>query len=113
VLRIGLILCLFVLPLPVFMPNAWAVGGTMLLLGIASSFVMAPCGPGMADAVQAMGRTDYASGFAVLNLAYAGGMMAGPFIGSALVEGIGIRAAFVVLAAGYAGYGFTLRERRA
>jgi MFS family permease len=111
VLRIGLALCLVAWPLPVFMPGPGSTAAALALLGASASLVMAPCGPGVADAVQAMGRTDYASGFALLNLAYAVGMVAGPFLGSALVEAWGIRAAFMILAAGYAIYGFTLRSR--
>lgn len=111
VLRIGLALCLVALPLPVFMPGVWTMAVALALLGASASFVMAPCGPGVADAVQAMGRTDFASGFALLNIAYAIGMVVGPFLGSALVEALGIRMAFVILAAGYAAYGFTLRPR--
>ena len=112
VLRIGLALCLVALPLPVFMPALWTVGAAMIFLGATASFVMAPCGPGVADAVQSLGRTDYASGFALLNIAYAVGMVAGPFAGSALVELCGIRMAFVILALGYAAYGIVLHPRR-
>jgi MFS family permease len=93
------------------MPGPGSTAAALALLGASASLVMAPCGPGVADAVQAMGRTDYASGFALLNLAYAVGMVAGPILGSALVEAWGIRAAFMILAAGYAIYGFTLRSR--
>jgi multidrug resistance protein len=110
VLRIGFALCLLALPLPVFMPGIGAVILAMVLLGATASFVMAPCGPGVADAVQAMGRTDYALGFAILNLAYAVGMVMGPLLGSALVQGTGIRMAFAVLAIGYGAYGFALRR---
>jgi hypothetical protein len=62
--------------------------------------------------VQSLGRTDYGSGFALLNIAYAVGMVVGPFAGSALVELCGIRLAFVVLALGYASYGIVLRRWR-
>ncbi|HEU4950891.1 MAG TPA: MFS transporter [Holophagaceae bacterium] len=112
VLRIGLALCLVALPLPAFMPSLWTVLPAMVLLGATASFVMAPCGPGMADAVEALGRSDYASGFALLNLAYSIGMVAGPFAGSALVALAGVPATFAVLALVYAGYGFTLRRAR-
>ena len=112
VIRTGLFLCLLTLPLPVFMPGIWTVGAAMVLLGATASFVMAPCGPGVADAVQALGRTDYGSGFALLNIAYAVGMVAGPFAGSALVQGFGIRIAFVILALGYGAYGIALRRTR-
>lgn len=108
VLRIGLALCLLALPLPVFMPGIWSVGAALVLLGATASFVMAPCGPAIADAVESMGRTDYGSGFALLNIAYAVGMVVGPFAGSALVQGFGIRTAFVILALGYGAYGFLL-----
>lgn len=111
VIRRGLVLCLVALPLPVFMPGIASVILAMVLLGVAASFVMAPCGPGVADAIEAEGRSDFGSGFAVLNIAYAVGMVAGPFLGSALVELAGIRVAFVVLAAGYAAYGIALRPR--
>lgn len=112
VLRIGLALCLVALPLPVFMPNLGTVLAALVLLGATASFIMAPCGPAIADAVQSLGRTDYASGFALLNIAYAVGMVVGPFAGSALVEGFGIRAAFVILALGYGGYGILLGRWR-
>ncbi len=110
VMRIGLLLCLIALPLPVFMPSLWTVGAAMIVLGATASFIMAPCGPGVADAVQSLGRTDYGSGFALLNIAYAVGMVVGPFAGSALVELCGIRFAFVILALGYGAYGFLLRR---
>lgn len=110
VLRIGFALCLVALPLPAFMPSVAAMVPAMVLLGATASFIMSPCGPGVADAVQAMGRTDYAAGFAILNLAYSVGLVAGPLIGSALVEGFGIGAAFVILALGYGAYGLTLRR---
>lgn len=112
VMRTGLFLCVLTLPLPVFMPGIWTVGAAMIALGATASFIMAPCGPGVADAVQALGRTDYGSGFALLNIAYAAGMVAGPFAGSALVEGFGIRAAFVILALAYGTYGIALRRVR-
>jgi multidrug resistance protein len=110
VLRIGLSLCLIALPLPVFMPGIGTLVAAMVLLGATASFVMAPCGPAVAYAVESLGRTDYGSGFALLNIAYAVGMVVGPFAGSALVEGFGIRAAFVILALGYAAYGIVLRR---
>ncbi len=111
VIRVGLLLCLLALPMPVFMPGYASVIAAMIVVGATASFVMAPCGPGVADAIESEGRADFGSGFAVLNIAYAVGMVAGPFLGSALVEATGIRAAFVILALGYAGYGFTLRGR--
>ena len=110
VLRLGLLISLVVLPLPVLVPGLWPTVAALVLLGAVSSFVMAPCGPGVADAVQAMGRTDYASAFALLNIAYAIGMVAGPFAGSALVEACGIRVAFALVAAAFGAFGFTLRE---
>lgn len=112
VLRIGLALCLIALPLPVFMPGIGTVLAALVFLGATASFVMAPCGPAVADAVESLGRTDYASGFALLNIAYAVGMVVGPFAGSALVELCGIRSAFVILALGYGMYGFMLHRRR-
>ncbi|HET6330790.1 MAG TPA: MFS transporter [Holophagaceae bacterium] len=112
VLRIGLALCLVALPLPVFMPGMGTVIAALVLLGATASFVMAPCGPAVADAVESLGRTDYGSGFALLNIAYAVGMVVGPFAGSALVELCGIRLAFVVLVLGYASYGMVLRRWR-
>ena len=112
VLRIGLALSLVALPLPVFMPGIWTVMAAMIFLGGTASFLMAPCGPAVADAVQQMGRTDYGSGFALLNIAYAVGMVVGPFAGSALVELAGIHVAFIILAAGYGGYGFVLHRQR-
>ena len=111
VLRMGLLLSLVALPLPVFVPGLWPVAAALVLLGAVSSFVMAPCGPGVADAVQAMGRTEFASGFALLNIAYAIGLVAGPFAGSALVEGLGIRMTFLLVACTFGAFGLTLRRQ--
>ena len=56
-----------------------------------------------------MGSDSYGSVFGILNIAYALGMMAGPFLGSALVQGLGIRAALGLM--GLAFGAFALRVR--
>ena len=73
----------------------------MVALGVNSSFLMSPCSPAVADQVERLGSQSFASAFSILNLAYSVGMMVGPLVGGALVQGFGLP-----LALGGAGLGF-------
>lgn len=90
VLRIGLVLAVFLLPLPVLLPKAWMVVLAMMGLGSTASFIMSPCSPAVADQVERQGSQSFASAFSILNLAYSVGLMIGPVAGGALVQGVGL-----------------------
>lgn len=104
VLRMGLVLVALLLPLPALLPRSWMVMGAMMALGSAASFLMSPCSPAVADQVERMGSQSFASAFSVLNLAYSVGMMAGPLLGGALVQGLGIPWALGVSGLGFGAY---------
>ncbi len=110
VLLSGLLLAMVFIPLPAFMPNPWCVAAAMAGVGVVTSLIMSPASPAMADAVERMGSDSYGSVFGILNIAYALGMMAGPLLGSAVVEALGIRTALAVLGLGFGA--FALRVRR-
>jgi MFS family permease len=95
VLVTGLGLATVCIPLPAFMPSVWAAAGAMACIGVVTSLILSPASPAMADAVERMGSDSYGSVFGILNIAYALGMMAGPMLGSALVQSLGLRAALV------------------
>ncbi len=101
VLRMGLVLVAVLLPLPALLPRPWMVMGAMMALGSTASFLMSPCSPAVADQVERLGSQSFASAFSILNLAYSVGMMAGPLVGGALVQGFGLPRAL-----GGAGLGF-------
>jgi MFS family permease len=90
VLQIGLVATFLLLPLPALMPSAWTMGIAMVAFGISTSFVISPCSPAVADQVERMGSQSFASGFSILNVAYSFGMMVGPLLGGALVQGLGL-----------------------
>ncbi len=113
VLRAGLVLVALALPLPALMPNPWGVGASMLALGAIASFLMSPCSPAIADQIEGMDSRAFASGFAVLNLAYSVGMMVGPYAGSALVTLLGLPLALACCAAGFGSYLLATRGIRA
>jgi multidrug resistance protein len=106
VLRLGLVSALILLPLPALLPKAWMVVLAMMGLGIASSLIMSPCSPAVADLVERQGSQSFASAFSILNLAYSVGMMAGPLVGGALVQGLGLPAALGFCGLGFGGYLF-------
>jgi MFS family permease len=95
VLRAGFVLAALLVPVPAFLSTKVAVAVSMAALGVVASFVLSPVSPGLADAVEAMGSRSFGSVFSLVNIAYAVGMMAGPLVGSALVEALGLRGALV------------------
>ena len=104
VLRMGLVLVALLLPLPALLPKTWMVMAAMLALGSAASFLMSPCSPAVADQVERLGSQSFASAFSILNLAYSVGMMAGPIVGGALVQGLGVPGALGVASLGFGAY---------
>jgi multidrug resistance protein len=101
VLRMGLVLVGICLPLPALLPAPWLVILGMIALGSAASFIMSPCSPAVADQVERFGSQSYASAFSILNLSYSVGMMIGPFLGGALVQGLGLPMALGISGLGY------------
>jgi multidrug resistance protein len=110
VLRMGLLLCLLLLPLPALLPRAWMVVLAMMGLGGAASFVMSPCSPAVADQVELLGSQSFASAFSILNLAYSVGLMVGPLVGGALVQGLGLPIALGICGLGFGAYLLTTRS---
>ncbi len=104
VLRMGLPLVALLLPLPALLPNIWTVGMAMAALGASCSFIMSPCSPALADQIDRMGSTAFASGFAILNIAYSVGLIVGPYLGGPLVTVFKLPVALAVCGLGYGGY---------
>ena len=104
VLVTGLLLAMVAIPLPVFMTGIWGVALAMGCIGVITTLILSPASPAMADAVERMGSDSYGSVFGILNIAFALGMMAGPLVGSALVQALGIRAALVGMGLAFGAY---------
>jgi multidrug resistance protein len=104
VLRIGLLLCLLLLPLPALLPRPWLVVLAMMGLGGTASLLMSPCSPAVADQVERLGSQSFASAFSILNLAYSVGLMVGPLVGGALVQGLGLPLALGICGLGFGAY---------
>ena len=109
-LMVGLSLAVVGIPLPAFMPSFASVAAAMAVIGIITTLILSPASPAMADAVERMGSDSYGSVFGILNIAYAVGMMAGPLLGSAVVQTLGLREALTVM--GLAFGAFALRVRK-
>lgn len=104
VLRIGLALAVVMLPLPVLLPRPWMVVLAMMGLGSTASFIMSPTSPAVADQVERQGSQSFASAFSILNLAYSVGLMVGPLVGGALVQGLGLPVAMGLCGLGFGAY---------
>jgi len=113
VLRIGLVLAVFLLPLPVMLPSAWLVVLAMMGLGSTASFIMSPCSPAVADQVERQGSQSFASAFSILNLAYSVGLMLGPLVGGALVQWVGLPLALALCGLSFGLYLLPTRGFRA
>jgi multidrug resistance protein len=66
--------------------------------------LMSPCGPALAGHVERKGGADFGSVFSLLNIAFSLGLMAGPLLGSALTDLLGLKVAMGALSAGFALY---------
>ncbi len=104
VLRIGLVLAVVLIPLPALLPRPWMVVLAMMGIGATASFIMSPCSPAVADQVERQGSQSFASAFSILNLSYSVGLMVGPLVGSALVQGVGLPLALAVCGLGFGAY---------
>ena len=112
VLLAGFVLAALLVPVPAFLGTKAAVAVSMAALGVTTSFVLTPVSPGLADAVEAMGSRSFGGVFSLVNVVYAVGMMAGPLVGSALVEAVGLRGALVATAVLFAAYLVPLARMR-
>ncbi|MBK9795397.1 MAG: MFS transporter [Holophagaceae bacterium] len=110
VLRMGLVLVMILLPLPVLLPKAWMVVLAMMALGTTASFIMSPCSPAVADQVERQGSQSFASAFSILNLAYSVGLMLGPLLGGALVQSLGLPWALGLCGLGMGSYLLAVRR---
>lgn len=110
VLRMGLAMTVVILPLPALVPQPWMVALAMMGLGSTASFIMSPCSPAVADQVERLGSQSFASAFSILNLAYSVGLMVGPLVGGALVQGLGLPAALGLSGLGFGAYLFATRK---
>lgn len=110
VLRIGLLLTFLLLPLPALLPSVGTLVAAMVAFGLTTSFVISPCSPAVADQVERMGSQSFASGFSVLNLAYSFGMMAGPLLGGALVQAMGLPLALAAIGSACLAYLLAVRK---
>jgi multidrug resistance protein len=100
-LRMGMVLAGLLLALAPFVPSRMAMYGYMLAIGGTCSLLMSPCGPALAGHVERQGRKDFGSVFSLLNIAFSLGMMAGPLLGSALTDLVGMKVALVVLSCAF------------
>jgi MFS transporter, DHA1 family, solute carrier family 18 (vesicular amine transporter), member 1/2 len=110
VLIIGLVLALFLIPLPALFHRVSAVIVVMMGLGVTASFIMSPVSPAMADAVDKMGSAQYGTVFALINFAYALGTMVGPLAGSVGVEVFGLQITLLIAGLCFGAYSLSLRR---
>jgi len=101
-LRLGLVLGALLLTLTAFIRGQAGVYLFMFAVGGTCSLLMAPCGPALAGHVE--GKGAHGSVFSLLNITFSIGIMAGPVLGSALADLLGLEAGMAVLAAGFAAY---------
>ena len=90
VLRLGLWAMIFLIILPSWMPSSLAVGLLLGGIGLATTFIISPCSPGVAAEIEQMGSRAYASGFSMLSFSYSAGMVVGSFLGGVLVGPLGL-----------------------
>ncbi len=110
VLRMGLVCALVLVPLPALLPRTWMVVLAMMGLGSTASLIMSPCSPAVADQVERLGSQSFATAFSILNLAYSVGMMIGPLVGGALVQGLGLPVALGLCGLGFGTYIFATKR---
>lgn len=100
-LRLGLILGAALLLAAPFIPDRTGVFLFMFALGGTCSLLMAPCGPALTRLVDQRGETAYGSVFSLLNITFSLGIMAGPVLGSAMADWMGLQTAMAILALGF------------
>jgi hypothetical protein len=67
----------------------------------------------VADQVEQQGSQSFASAFSILNLAYSVGLMVGPLVGGALVQGLGLPVAMGLSGLGFGAYLLATRGLKA
>ncbi len=110
IMILGFAVVALVLPATALAGTRPLIGVAMVCMGITASFMMSPVSPALANAVDSRGSTSYASVFSILNLAYAVGMLVGPFLGSLLQTAFGLRGALLLLGAACLGFLPALRR---
>lgn len=110
ILKIGLLAALPLMPMTVLFPSLWVAWVALIGLGLTESLIMSPISPALANRVESKGSQSFASVFGLLNLAYALGMMIGPFLGSLAVQAWGLKAALVLAGLGVGSYSLLLRS---
>lgn len=86
-----------VLPLIACPTNIWLEAGTLIPLGVACAFLLAPTLPALADVADERGTRNYGATYAFFNVAYAGGMLVGPLLGGILTDAYGFAMALIVV----------------
>jgi len=103
-MRLGLVLGAALLLLAPHLASRTAVFAFMLAMGATCTLLMSPCGPALSRLVERKGESAYGSVFSLLNITFSMGIMAGPMLGSALADLVGLGLAMAILAAGFLAY---------
>jgi len=111
-LRLGMALAAVLLAVVAFIPTRTGIYVYMLAMGATCSLLMSPTGPALAGHVERKGGTDFGSVFSLLNIAFSLGLMAGPILGSALTDLVGLRTAMGIVAAAFGLYFLLLPSGR-
>lgn len=103
-LRLGMALAALLLAVAAFIPGRAGTYLFMAAIGGTCSLLMAPCGPALAGHVEGRAGAAHGSVFSLLNITFSLGIMAGPVLGSALADLLGLKLGMAGLAAGFALY---------
>jgi multidrug resistance protein len=103
-LRMGLALGAGVLAVAPYVASRIGIHLLMVVFGATGSLLMSPCGPAVAARVEHKGGTAFGTVFSLLNLAFSLGLMAGPILGSALTDLLGLNMAMGLLSLGLVAY---------
>jgi MFS family permease len=95
-MALGLVLLAVSLPLLGWLPALLPVGAALLAVSVAYGFALTPTLPELADAVDRRGGGGYGAAYAIFNVAYSVGMMAGPVLGGLLADAVGLSATLLL-----------------
>jgi MFS family permease len=88
-MALGLLSTAACLPL-LALPGTWfGEIGVLIPLGVGCALLLTPCLPELAEAVERHKGCSYGLAYALFNLAYAVGMLAGPFVGGVAASAVG------------------------
>lgn len=110
--RLGLVLGAALLLLAPHLSGRVPVFAFMLATGSTCSLLMGPCGPALSRLVERKGEAAYGAVFSLLNITFSLGIMAGPMVGSALEDLVGMAPALAILALGFLAYQLPLATHR-